>query len=371
MIILKKSKIFIIIAIIALFIASFIDSHGEVVEELEIPSGVGIDVEKRTPYTTYSIPILVYSFEENGKVISNILNGKAKSIGETRSERQLKSSQRFLLGFSKLFVISEDMSEFGIKNLIDILIDNPEINDKAICIVCKGKAINILSYKSPGNPNYADYLEKMIRNLNQFNFFSSQYSLIDSVVRLNAEGRNLLLPYVEITDEGIKTTGLAIFKGDKMVAKSDIDETRIINILKENNVKGILTLQKNPHEYLNFYAASKRKVKCYNEGGKYKFIINLYLKGSIVSNELYPGIAEDSKEMKAFQNDMAYHVEEMCNNVINKIKNEYKVDVLDLGMVAAAKYGRGTGTDWNEIVNNSDIKVNVNVKVTSQGRGDY
>ncbi len=56
---------------------------------------------------------------------------------------------------------------------------------------------------------------------------------------------------------------------------------------------------------------------------------------------------------------------------INKIKSDINIDILNLGSVAAAKYGRETGIDWNKEVLNSDIKVNVKVKVDSQGRGDY
>ena len=59
---------------------------------------------------------------------------------------------------------------------------------------------------------------------------------------------------------------------------------------------------------------------------------------------------------------------------IEKMQSQYKIDVLDLGQVAVATYGRGTGTDWNEVVSNfdlSDIIVNVKVKVDNMGRGDY
>lgn len=60
---------------------------------------------------------------------------------------------------------------------------------------------------------------------------------------------------------------------------------------------------------------------------------------------------------------MSEQVKKKCNDFIIKMKNEYKVDCLQLGEVAAAKYGRQTGVDWNSIVCNSEIKVNVKVKI--------
>ena len=74
---------------------------------------------------------------------------------------------------------------------------------------------------------------------------------------------------------------------------------------------------------------------------------------------------------KKFEDDMAKQVEEMCTEFLDKMKNEYKVDCLQLGWVAAAKYGRDTGVDWDEVVSNSDIKVNVKVHVDKIGRGQY
>jgi hypothetical protein len=68
---------------------------------------------------------------------------------------------------------------------------------------------------------------------------------------------------------------------------------------------------------------------------------------------------------------MEEKIEKMCYNFLEKMKKDYKVDCLELGRVAAATYGRNTGVDWNEIVSNSDIKVNVKVNIDRYGRGDF
>ncbi|OAA90920.1 Spore germination protein A3 precursor [Clostridium ljungdahlii] len=374
----KKNKFFILILIILIFVISFMGAKGELVENLQIPVGVGADIEKTSSYTSYIAPILMHSFESGNKIVSNVLTGEGSTIGKTRENRQLKSSKKFLLGINKIYIFSEEASRNGIKNFIDIIFNNANTNDRAFCVVCKGKVENIFKYNVKGYASSAEYIYEMVKNLNQFNFFPSQYTIMDIIVRIDAEGRNTLLPYIEITGDGnsggdnlLKTTGIAIFKKDKMVAKTDIKEARIINILKENNVKGILTLQQNSKKYIDFYATSKRKVKCYRENGNYKFIINLDLKGDILNNELYENMYKDPKDIKEFEQNTEKLVVEMCNRTISQIKNEYKVDILDLGRVAAAKYGRETGTDWNEVISNSDIQVNVKVKVDTQGRGKY
>ncbi len=56
---------------------------------------------------------------------------------------------------------------------------------------------------------------------------------------------------------------------------------------------------------------------------------------------------------------------------INKMQNEYKVDVLNLGSVAAAKYGRNTGVNWDDVVSNSEIELDINMRLIRGARGTF
>ncbi len=367
----KKNKVVLIILILLIFIVSFVGAKGEVIENLDVPIGVGVDSEANLSNRSYIISMLIQTFEGGNKTSSNVITGEAKSFGETREERQLKESKKIVLGLIRVFFFGEGASRNGIKTFIDVNLNNPDLNDRAVCVVCKGNARDMLQHKVKGYTSSAEYVEGMVKNLEQFNFFKQQYTVLDMIVRVDAEGRNLLLPYIELKDGEIQTTGLAIFNKDKMIGKADIKDTKMINLLKENNVKGMLTLQQSPKKFINFYAKSKRKANCYMENGKYKFIIDLKLTGSIIGNELYENMNTEPKKVKEFERDIEKSTEQLCNETIGKIKNNYKVDVLDLGEVAAAKYGRGKGIDWNDVVTKSDIQVRVHAKVSDQGRGDY
>ena len=68
-----------------------------------------------------------------------------------------------------------------------------------------------------------------------------------------------MLPYIEITKEGIEITGMAIFKEDKMVAVADMKNSKILNMLKNDNVKGIISLQKSPKVYIDFEGKTGEK----------------------------------------------------------------------------------------------------------------
>lgn len=45
-----------------------------------------------------------------------------------------------------------------------------------------------------------------------------------------------------------------------MVKKLDIEDVKILNLLRENKGKGILTIQKNSKEYINYYPQAKKRL---------------------------------------------------------------------------------------------------------------
>ena len=190
-------------------------------------------------------------------------------------------------------------------------------------------------------------------------------------VRVDSEGRNLVLPYLEIINNKITLTGMAAFKKDKMVAKIPMEEARYMNILRENKVKGILTLQKDSLNLISSYGESKRKVHCEKINGKYKFTIDLEFKGQVITNTMYKDFMINPKTVEKYTHELEEQTKERCNEFINKMQNMYKTDCLELGRDAAATFGRNPETDWDNIVCNAEIIVNVKVKVNNLGRGQF
>ncbi|QOR34859.1 Ger(x)C family spore germination protein [Clostridium sp. 'deep sea'] len=366
----KYGVILIILAVIYLYFG--FEKDFLPIEELDIPSGVGIDlVLDELGNIEYSVPISFYNYGEEEKISSLTHTGYGSTIPETRETRQLISSKKMILGIERVLMFSEDASRAGIKSYLEIFFKNPNINDTALVSICKGKCEDILNYKVPEYPSAADYIAGILEHSTEFNFFSHKYILSDVFICIASEGKNIALPYIEVKDDKLQITGMALFKEDKMVKKLDMDQVKVMNILRENNVKGMLTLQSNLKEYIGYFAKTKRKVKCEKKDETYTFFIDLSFNGDIIDNSLFDGIHKDEDTMKKFEKNMKEHVEKICNDFITDMQQNLKFDCLRLGHVAAAKYGRHTGVDWNEIVCKSTIKVNVKIKVDKMGRGDY
>lgn len=374
-----KSLILTIFIIVLFIIVKESKIKYENAEDLDISLGIGYSMlENSHGNIEYHIPInsiiygeMIAGDSERIRNQSELHEGNGSTIGQSREDRQRKINKKLYLGTQRLYMIDEGIARVGIEPLMDILFRNPALNDNGVVVICKNKSEDYLGHKIEGYDSPVEFIEKMVKNSVNYNFFSKDYSLKNLYLTMDAEGRTVVQPYIELREQGVEITGLAIFNKDKLEQIIDMNEGRILNLLRENKVRGILTLQNSEKEYVNFDAKSKRKVKCYKREDKYKFIIELNLTGDIISNRLYRKLSEDTEEIKNFERDMALKTQKQCEEFIRKMQKVYKLDCLELGRIAVTKGGRGTGVDWNEIISNSSIEVKVKIRVDKVGRGEY
>ena len=263
------------------------------VEELDIYIGAGVGLNKYGEEDIkYRIPATLNAYKLDGSVESVINTGVGSTIGKTREDRQNKIGNRLFFGLTKLYLIEEEYAKYGIRPLIDINFKNPAINNNLYLVVCKGKSEEYFRLNIPGYNNSVDYISEMIKNSVTYNFFKGDYMFKNAVLSMDAEGKNVVSPYIEIMQDKIKINGMAVFKKDKLAAILDMKDTKTMNMLRNNNVKGILTIQKDSENYINYEAESKRKITCEKVGNKFTFTIDLNLKGDIINNELYQDMAK-------------------------------------------------------------------------------
>jgi Ger(x)C family germination protein len=369
----KLNKIAVIIILSIVLIIYFnIGESVNPVEELDIPSAIGVDIEfEQEGNETYSIPISFYNYNTQPNVTSYVFTGTGKTIGETRETRQVKRDKKFILGLEKSIIFGEKAARFDIRPVVNVLFNNPTINDIGFFVVCKGKSVDVLNLTISGYPSSGDYISSLVKHSSEQNFFSAEYKLIDLYARLSSEGENIVAPYIEVKNNTPEITGVALFKGNKMTAKLDLKEAKIMNILRETNVKGIVSLKQDIKTYTEVAITSKRKVKVSKNNDKYDFTINLNVDGYVLTNLIYKNLYSNAEVIKELDNDVKNELEKECNKFIQKLQVDYQVDCLNLGGLAASKYGRFSNKDWNKVISESTINVNVNVKISLRGRGDF
>lgn len=368
----KIYKLYLLMVAIIFVLSFFISGvKREPVEKLSIASAIGYDLEKNLEGIEIRSATAT-RYVVTGKQVKTLnITTTGETIPDLREKRQRRIDKKILVGLEKVYVIGENFAKHGIREIMDIYFRNPDVKDSTLVCVCEGKAEDMLNVKVEGYPSAGDYIEGLLRYAGEMNFYSNNYMLIDSYIRLDEEGRSLALPYIRVTDNIIEIAGMAIFKDDKMISVVSNEKAKYLNLLRESNVKGNIVIQKDSDSYIGIYADSKRKVKCHKENDKYKFIIDLNISGQIVANEYDPSIISTPEKKKEIEAQFADQLKEELELFIRKLKTEHRVDSLELGRIAVAKYGRDTGVDWDEIVSDSEILVNVKCRIKRFGRGDF
>lgn len=368
----KGRKILLVITVFVTMIIFLSGQNMEPAENLDVISGAGYDIKSIVDGTiVYSVPLSIYTFQGETSISSVVRTGDGSTIAQTRSSRQNKSSKKFLLGLEKVYVINEDIARNSLRNIIDILFTNPQVNDTGVVVICKQKAEDILKTNVKGYPSAADFLEGLVKYSKGQNFFGKNYKIMDLFVRVDSEGRSAVVPYIELKDGQLQITGMAILKTDKMVDKIDSSSMNTLNFLRDTNTQGIISFEESYKRNLDYYAKVIRKVEVQKEEGKYKFKIKLAFTGDVISNQIYKDLMDSTSHKSDLEAKLKATIEKMSNKFIDDMKNKYKVDCLELGRNAVAKYGRHTGVNWDEIVTNSEITVDVKVKIDSVQRGNY
>lgn len=370
---LNHNRINIIIAIIIILNIYYYNPNIKYAEELDIPAGIGYDFQTKIDNIRYyKIPISAYIFKSNNTITSIVHEGKGETLLKTRQYRQRGSNRKFLLGNEKVYLISEKSAYDGVNEIVNLLFFNPLANPQAFTLVCSGNPKDILNYKVEGYPNSADYIYGLIKNSPQYNFFPVKaYTTNINYYQLKSEGKSLVLPYIEAKKDGIKITGMVIFKGDKMKKKIGVDEMQTLSMLREKKSKGIISIQKSYNNFAEMDCYITKKVECYKEKNKYKFVIKLDIKGDMIN---FKSCKKElcSKEGKdRIEKEFEQKIYKESYEFINKMQNEYKIDLLNLGSVAAAEYGRHTGVNWDDVVSNSEIEVDVNMRLIRGSRGAF
>src|SRR5674536_134452 len=149
------------------------------VEELNIISGIGQDIEIKGNTVKYIASFSIYLFGPQDKIESTLKIGVGSNLAETRQTRQLSDDKKSILGLEKIFVMSQDTALYGINNMIDIQFRNPFLNATAYAVICKGNASDILGTNIKGYPSSSDYIQGLIKNSIYYNFFSDNYKVQD------------------------------------------------------------------------------------------------------------------------------------------------------------------------------------------------
>lgn len=337
-------------------------------EELGMIVGLGYDIENQGNNYEYKDSSETFVFKGEKNIEHEVLSGKGKSIYSTEHELQAKFSKKWILGVELVYLIGEKRAAYGIKDLIDSQIRDPERRAVAGIAISKQPAESIYKMKPIESSTIAEGIRGILNYANIDNFFPINNEVSEFLKMYYQEGRKIVIPYMEVINDRVQITGLALFKEDKMVKEVDLNEARLINLLRISGGNGYIAINSpEKNEYYEAYFKNKVKVKVSKEGEKLKYDVYVNLGGDLKVDTVDKKLIT-KKEVENIQETFSKKIERDLMSEVKKMQNEYGTDWINLGKYAVSKYGRQDDYASDEVFRDAIIDVHVNVKITAIGQ---
>lgn len=303
-------------------------------------------------------------FQANGEIENSVFTESAQISKEIRSQYNSESPKPFVSGKLQVAIYSRKIAEEkGIMELTDTLQRDPSIGSRAFLAISNGDPEEILRTDF-GNVDTGQYIHNLLQH-------NSQYGMLPKTNLHNffyyyfSEGNDPFLPLIDLVENKVKITGLAILKGDKMVMELPAEDLFSFKILYENfsSNDSFTTTLKNDDNASIYNIASKRNIDL-KEIKKDKITISGKILGVIKE---YTGEGLSAEVKNKIQKEMEKEVEIKANKMIKKFQEE-GVDPLGLGIAVRSKTrGEFNYDEWKERYKDLDINFNMKVVITESG----
>lgn len=372
----KKKILFSYLIIILFFVltflvSKFLNSYSFTnIEDVDFVVGVGFDVTKDLDRNIYHVPMSIYNFTKENAVSTYLIESKGETTLQARLDRQAHSGRKFSLGSEKIYIFSRRLCETGLAVPLDGLLNNTQVTNRGLVLTTSQDPKEILSFNVEGYPSSSHYIENLIKSLSSFSYFSKPETLRDAYIENTREGSKFLAPNIDIVDGKLQLTSLSVLDKGKLVGSVPIDNIIYLNLLRNPEGTALLTYLEDNNNTISTENIFKRKIKCKKSGDALSFDIKLDIKGKIVNNN-YLSTSDFTPEQKLeLEEKISDYIKTGIEDFITSMKSTYELDLLNLGNVAAAKFGRNKVANWDEEILKSDINVSVNFKITKLGIGN-
>ena len=381
----KISSILVIVIFCAIIFSGYL--HEQDIDDLAYVIAIGIDVGSNNNLeVTFQISIP----SENGSTISSSSSSSSEKETSDTLNKSVECntinsgldlanniiSKRLDLSHCKFIVFSQEIASYGIYEYIYTLENDLELRSNCNIIVSTSDAKEFLASSNPILENSTAKYYEIITTASKYTGYTSNVTLNSVFTSISDTFGEIctILGHIQKEEENkpeIVLSGLAVFKGDKMVGTIPVDETIpyliVTNQLNESTISCSSPFSEN--ELMDFHVSvfSKTKHKVsFNENTPH-ITTDIYLDATLLSNS-DDFNASSPKDISKVEEALSNYIRDEVTNYYEKTSKEFKSDISGLGKYAV--YYFPTIQDWKEFdwlnkYEKATFEVNVDVNLNS------
>ena len=325
-----------IILLLFIFLFTGCFNYGEL-NKMAIVTSIGIDKVK----DKYLVSVQVINAKKDNEKGSNITvyTHKGHTIFEALRETTLKSPKKLYGGHMEKLVLSKEVAEDGIINVIDSFERISDIkNEFNIIILENGKAYNLLKILTTSENIPAEYVKHTIDIASKYTSLTYSTKLDEFLSLYLKKGIDPVIPLIKVNNynkdgstlENINTSSpiskistiekLGLTKDGKLIDYLNKNETIGYNFLKKGKNKTIISLKCDNNNYISLTLSNKTKYKIKKDNNKYfvKYILNI---SGTVNEYNCDKDLNNKKNLRRIEKKVKKKIDNYLNQTINKQYN--------------------------------------------------
>ena len=326
-------KKFFIVIVIMLFVTGCYDYQE--LNDMSVVDGIAIDYED----DKYEVKLEVVSSEkgkDGNEIKTKVISSKDKVLANAFYKATKKASGDIYLGHVSLLVVSENVAEKGLNDVIDYVLRDIRIsNDYSILVTDN---IDLFKIDSKN-----ESISQKVNKIANVSLGINNNVTVDMVGSMLVNNRiDLVIPYLEIDKDKTIISKIVYFKDDKM---DGIIDDKIYNFLMLDNLD--INFNKD-NNVVNVY---DKDIKYEVKNDKVNIKIDCY--GTIMNLDK----EYDLSKMESYEK-----IESMIEKVIKKDIDKFMKDYKDLIGINDMYYKK-----YNKVKDIDDYSIKVNLKINKNG----
>ncbi|MEH7248905.1 Ger(x)C family spore germination protein [Neobacillus niacini] len=309
-----------------------------------------------------------------------IVESEALSIRGIVTSANKKTSRRLTSGQLRVIIYGEDMLKQGKTKIAQTLTSDPTISDMTFLAMTDGKARDLLNLKIEHIPDIGIHIFRFMEQNTKAKTMPS--STMQEVLHTHyTVGKEPVMPIISKNDnKGIVFSGVAIFKGAKLVGKINTDQSFYLGLINDkykSGSKDVVIRSDSPklkgghlgsHKTVAALDSiqSSSNIKLINKE-KPEFALNIKLSARLL--EITSAIdVGNPQNMKLIEKEIGKSMKKDIENLIAYCQSKNS-DVFGLGDIyrRTVRHSNLTDEKWYKMYKNAKVNIKVDFTVKRTG----
>lgn len=348
------------------------------IEKLGMSDSVALDLaydeNKKPSNTQLSMAVSIPRAEKVDSHQVNILQTRAASPKEGRSNLSRKIDKVIVSGQLRSMIFGKDLAKQGIWRALDSYRRDYTVGERLKIVVVNGSAVDMLTHSYAQISSVGSHIHQLLTQESKIHEVPN-VTLYSFVRDYLDDGIDPIAPLIIMKNDNVEIDGIALFKKDRYIGKISQDNTVMFAILQHNlnnaefNIKFMDQSSGQIEGAMISSIISKRKVSITKQhaGVNPQVVIRIKLSG-IILEYTGPSTFKEAAEQKALNQDLSEAIRDQLQTIVSQVQRTGG-DNLGVGAYIrnSMSYEEWKKVDWDALYPRADIRVEVDASIRDFG----